>query len=521
MTSASLFRKLQDIELELGRLEKHESQEKKSKGISLKVDSKEDKDDGAPEEDENFMLLVKKAWKREASTSMQDVTCYECGKQQGHIKSDCPKLSKKGGFKGKKEFKNTKAYVAWEDNEISSSSGSESDDYANLALMASHYFDDEEYKVSSNISIYDSDAQGAINKLLKECKILYKTISSQKKIISSLEEKVVTSEKDVCLKTTSNLWYLGSGCSKHMTGDINKFSNLALKVKGYVTYGDNNKGRILVKCLVVNNNKSWLWHKRFAHIHMERLNKLIKHDLVIGLPKIKYTWTFFLVKKSDAFKVFNKYAKQIQNEKSLTISSIRSDHGGEFQNASFEEFCEEHGIFHNFSAPRTPQQNGVVERKNMSFVEFSRTMLSDSNLPKPILKKTPYELFKGRKPNVSHFHIFGCKCFTLNNDKDNLGKFDEKSDEDVPQEDSFKGINDNQMEHHEEPIKQQSNANDLPKEWRTHRDHPIDKVIGDISQGVATRLNLKDACLNIAFVSQIEPSKVDEALGYDQWIVVI
>lgn len=44
-------------------------------------------------------------------------------------------------------------------------------------------------------------------------------------------------------------------------------------------------------------------------------------------------------------------------------------------------------------------------------------------------EKTPYELFKGRKRNISHFHIFGCKCFVLNNEKDNLGKFDEKSDE--------------------------------------------------------------------------------------------
>jgi hypothetical protein len=43
-----------------------------------------------------------------------------------------------------------------------------------------------------------------------------------------------------------------------------------------------------VKCLMVNNNDSWLWHKRFAHIHMEHLNKLVKHDLVIGLPKIKF-----------------------------------------------------------------------------------------------------------------------------------------------------------------------------------------------------------------------------------------
>ena len=45
--------------------------------------------------------------------------------------------------------------------------------------------------------------------------------------------------------------------------------------------------------------------------------------------------------------------------------------------------------------------------------------------------KIPYELYKGRKPNISHFHIFGCKCFILNNGKDNLGKFDAKSDEGI------------------------------------------------------------------------------------------
>lgn len=93
----------------------------------------------------------------------------------------------------------------------------------------------------------------------------------------------------------------------------------------------------------------------------------------------------------------------------------------------------------------------MVERKNQSLVELARIMLSYSSLPKyfwadvvsttcyvsnrviirTILKKTPYELFKGRRPNISHFHIFGCKCFILNNDKDNLGKFDEKSDEDI------------------------------------------------------------------------------------------
>ena len=144
-------------------------------------------------------------------------------------------------------------------------------------------------------------------------------------------------------------------------------------------------------------------------------------------------------------------AKVIQNKKSLKIISIRSDHGGEFENNDFEMFCDEHGIEHNFSAPRTPQQNGVVERKNRSLEEIARTLLNDTPLPKyfwaeavntacyimnkalirPILKKTPYELFNNRKPNIAHLHVFGCKCFVLNNGKESLGKFDAKADEGI------------------------------------------------------------------------------------------
>ena len=105
------------------------------------------------------------------------------------------------------------------------------------------------------------------------------------------------------------------------------------------------------------------------------------------------------------------FAKMLENEKSSKIVSIWSDHGGEFQNEKFEHFYEKNDIKHNFSAPRTPQQNGVVERKNKSLEELVRTMLNENSLPKyfwadaintasyvlnrvlirPILKKTPYE----------------------------------------------------------------------------------------------------------------------------------
>jgi len=134
--------------------------------------------------------------------------------------------------------------------------------------------------------------------------------------------------------------------------------------------------------------------------------------------------------------------------KNSSIGSIRSDLGRKFQNEKFSKFYEKMGILHNFSAPRTSQQNGVMERKNTSLEELARTMLSEYSLPKyfwvdvvstscyvmnimlirPILKKTPYELFNGRKSNISHLKVFGCSCFVLNNGKENLGKFDEKAD---------------------------------------------------------------------------------------------
>lgn len=64
------------------------------------------------------------------------------------------------------------------------------------------------------------------------------------------------------------------------------------------------------------------------------------------------------------------------------ITSIRSDHGGEFDNHSFELICNEKGYEYNFLAQRTPQQNGVVERKNRVLWEMTRSILNENGLPK-------------------------------------------------------------------------------------------------------------------------------------------
>ncbi|GJT38759.1 retrovirus-related pol polyprotein from transposon TNT 1-94 [Tanacetum coccineum] len=131
--------------------------------------------------------------------------------------------------------------------------------------------------------------------------------------------------------------------------------------------------------------------------------------------------------------------------------SIRMNHGREFDNeVQFGEFCNANGITHNFSAPRTPQSNGTVERKYRTLQEMSRTMLNEQSLPqkfwcnvidtstyilnriliRAILRKTPYELLRGRKPTLDYFKVFGSKYFILNT-KDYLTKFNPNSYEDV------------------------------------------------------------------------------------------
>ncbi|MGZ7227094.1 hypothetical protein ACXWO0_11570, partial [Streptococcus pyogenes] len=72
----------------------------------------------------------------------------------------------------------------------------------------------------------------------------------------------------------------------------------------------------------------------------------------------------FLKHKHETLDHFINLCKLIENEKNLRIKRIRSDHGGEFENHKFIEFCNQNGYLHEFSCPRTPQQNGLVERKN-------------------------------------------------------------------------------------------------------------------------------------------------------------
>jgi transposase InsO family protein len=82
------------------------------------------------------------------------------------------------------------------------------------------------------------------------------------------------------------------------------------------------------------------------------------------------------------FKHFQSLILRLNNEHPNCLKAIRSDNGTKFRNASFNQFCLEHGVDQQFSASRVPQQNGVVERKNRTLVEMARTMLNKHRTPR-------------------------------------------------------------------------------------------------------------------------------------------
>lgn len=260
--------------------------------------------------------------------------------------------------------------------------------------------------------------------------------------------------------------------------------------------------------------ESWLWHKKLSHLNFKTMNTLVRREMVRGLPQIefcqdglceacekgkskkashrskemtsiteplqlihmdlfgpvnvmsmarkryalvmvddysKYTWVLFLQSKDEATQLIIDHIKKIEVEAGLPVRIIRSDNGTEFKNAYLNQFCTEKGISRQYSAPRTPQQNGVVERKNRTLVEAARTMISQSNLPtyfwaeaintacytqnRTLINKehdkTPYEIMANKRPTLSYFHVFGAKCFVLKDGNEHLGKFDPKAEEGI------------------------------------------------------------------------------------------
>ncbi|GJX53138.1 retrovirus-related pol polyprotein from transposon TNT 1-94 [Tanacetum coccineum] len=247
-------------------------------------------------------------------------------------------------------------------------------------------------------------------------------------------------------------------------------------------------------CLLskASKNKSWLWHRRLNHLNFGTINDLARKDLVRGLPQLKFekdhlcsacqlgksrkaihkpktintimevlhtlhmdlygpmrvfTWVKFLRSKDETPAFVINLLKQLQVGLNKTVRFMRTDNGIEFVNKDLTGYYASVGITHEKTVPRTPQKNGVVERRNRTLVEDAQTMLifskallflwaeaiatacytQNRSLIHTLHNKTPYELVHDKKPDLSFLRVFGDLCYPTN-DSEDLGKLKAKAD---------------------------------------------------------------------------------------------
>ncbi|GKC96173.1 retrovirus-related pol polyprotein from transposon TNT 1-94 [Tanacetum coccineum] len=186
-------------------------------------------------------------------------------------------------------------------------------------------------------------------------------------------------------------------------------------------------------CLLskASKNKSWLWHCRLNHLNFGTINDLARKDLI-------HLGQVFKIKGDETPKFVIKFLMQIQVGLSKIVRFIRTDNGTEFVNQVMSEFFEKVSIFHQKSVSRTPQQNGVVERRNRTLMEAAQKMLifskarmflwaeavatacytQNRSLIHPRHNKTPYELVHDKKPDLTFLSIFGALCYPTNDSED-------------------------------------------------------------------------------------------------------
>lgn len=234
----------------------------------------------------------------------------------------------------------------------------------------------------------------------------------------------------------------------------------------------------------------WLWHKRLGHVNFTSMKDMADKGLVFGLPKTtipkhvcttclkgkqvrspfpnqalfreknrlelvhgdlcgpitpptpagnKYfmllvddftrvMWVYFLKTKDEALETLKTFRRSVELETGEKLKTLRTDRGGEFLSNDFTAYCKETGLNHHYTAPYSPQQNGVVERRNRTVMEMVRSIMKSMDVPdvlwgeavnhsvyvlnriatKALNSKTPYEQWTGRKPNINHIRVFGC-----------------------------------------------------------------------------------------------------------------
>ncbi|GJU16302.1 putative RNA-directed DNA polymerase [Tanacetum coccineum] len=159
----------------------------------------------------------------------------------------------------------------------------------------------------------------------------------------------------------------------------------------------------------------------------------------------RYGYVYLIKHKSDTFEVFKKYQNEVENQLGRKIKVLRSDRGGEYLSIKFFDHLKNCGIVSQLTPPRTPQLNGVAERRNRTLLDMVRSMMCRATLPISFwgyaletaahilnlvptkkVSKTPFEMWKGKRPSLGHIKIWGCEVFVRREAQDKLEARSEK-----------------------------------------------------------------------------------------------
>lgn len=271
--------------------------------------------------------------------------------------------------------------------------------------------------------------------------------------------------------------------------DSNEVLRVQMRDKSFV-FKPNEMQQMALKCTEENIE---LWHKRLGHVHRRSMLVMQRNGLVDDLPSLKeelpqcrtcllgkqtrfpfkggvsntyqklelvhtdvcgpmsepslngsryfitftddltrMSWIYFLQAKTEVADVFMKFKALVENQSGKRIKALRSDNGSEYTANKFKLICEQAGIVQQFSAPYSPQQNGVSERKNRSIMEIARCLMQEKNLPKSfwaeaantavfllnrlptkaLEKLTPLEGWQDTKSSVKNLKVFGSLYYT-------------------------------------------------------------------------------------------------------------
>ncbi|KAL8115425.1 hypothetical protein AgCh_022062 [Apium graveolens] len=405
---------------------------------------------------------------------------------------------------------------------------------------------------------------------------------------------------------------------RHNLLSISQFCDKRYEI---VLYKKENQNEVTCFYNKALDDKSWLWRKKLSYLNFKMMNARARRELVKDLPQMefapkglceacemgkskrasykskeissitkplqlqhmdlfgpvnilslsrkryalvivndfsRYTWVLFVMTKDEVpFQIID-HITEIENVSTLTVKTIRSDNGTEFKNAVLNDFCVSKGIRCQYSAPRTPRQNGVVEKKNRTLVESARTLLYESKLPlyfwaeavstvcytqnRTLIikdkKKTSCELMNNRRPTIKFFHVFGAKCYVLIDDE-NLGKFAVKAREwifvgySTDTVAAYRNLNLDEFKDGPELVVT-SNIQSIREEIPESNEQLNSKRSEETSSarsgnnsdaGVntrrTTRADMANICLYSGFLSKFEPKEIEEALDDADWVIAM